>query len=163
MTTKYCGNSSVGRARPCQGRGREFESRFPLNDNDSLHGCRFSLKEETRTSAPERSPVIGELAERQRSLRGHEWREEVRGAASGSSLVFRSPRVFAGRKGPFCFGESALQVVVGQVNQKRQSEKRGLNDEKNMTVICASVKILLFLTLERKPVKNGTSRPERTL
>ena len=28
--TTYCGNSSVGRARPCQGRGREFESRFPL-------------------------------------------------------------------------------------------------------------------------------------
>ena len=28
--TKFCGNSSVGRARPCQGRGREFESRFPL-------------------------------------------------------------------------------------------------------------------------------------
>ena len=26
----YRGNSSVGRARPCQGRGREFESRFPL-------------------------------------------------------------------------------------------------------------------------------------
>ncbi len=25
------GNSSVGRARPCQGRGREFESRFPLH------------------------------------------------------------------------------------------------------------------------------------
>ena len=24
------GNSSVGRARPCQGRGREFESRLPL-------------------------------------------------------------------------------------------------------------------------------------
>ena len=24
------GSSSVGRARPCQGRGREFESRFPL-------------------------------------------------------------------------------------------------------------------------------------
>ena len=31
------GNSSVGRARPCQGRGREFESRFPLKDRqDSL-------------------------------------------------------------------------------------------------------------------------------
>ena len=27
----YCGNSSVGRARPCQGRGRGFESRFPLD------------------------------------------------------------------------------------------------------------------------------------
>jgi hypothetical protein len=30
MRTIFCGNSSVGRARPCQGRGREFESRFPL-------------------------------------------------------------------------------------------------------------------------------------
>src|SRR5690606_40907921 len=27
------GNSSVGRARPCQGRGREFESRFPLQNS----------------------------------------------------------------------------------------------------------------------------------
>ncbi len=26
-----CGNSSVGRAQPCQGWGREFESRFPLS------------------------------------------------------------------------------------------------------------------------------------
>ena len=25
-----CGNSSVGRAQPCQGWGREFESRLPL-------------------------------------------------------------------------------------------------------------------------------------
>ncbi len=29
---QICGNSSVGRARPCQGRGREFESRFPLQN-----------------------------------------------------------------------------------------------------------------------------------
>ena len=28
---RTCGNSSVGRARPCQGRGRGFKSRFPLN------------------------------------------------------------------------------------------------------------------------------------
>ena len=27
-----CGNSSVGRAQPCQGWGREFESRFPLQN-----------------------------------------------------------------------------------------------------------------------------------
>ena len=27
---KICGSSSVGRAQPCQGWGREFESRFPL-------------------------------------------------------------------------------------------------------------------------------------
>ena len=30
---KQCGNSSVGRAQPCQGWGREFESRFPLHDD----------------------------------------------------------------------------------------------------------------------------------
>ncbi len=37
-----CGNSSVGRARPCQGRGREFESRFPLQIKDiGNSGCQF--------------------------------------------------------------------------------------------------------------------------
>ena len=37
-----CGNSSVGRARPCQGRGREFESRFPLQIKDMRSsGCQF--------------------------------------------------------------------------------------------------------------------------
>ena len=30
----YCGNSSVGRAQPCQGWGRGFESRFPLMTNE---------------------------------------------------------------------------------------------------------------------------------
>ena len=30
QTVKKCGNSSVGRAHPCQGWGREFESRLPL-------------------------------------------------------------------------------------------------------------------------------------
>ena len=29
-SANICGNSSVGRAQPCQGWGREFESRFPL-------------------------------------------------------------------------------------------------------------------------------------
>ena len=32
----YCGNSSVGRAQPCQGWGREFESRFPLQIKTAL-------------------------------------------------------------------------------------------------------------------------------
>ena len=31
ILTTICGNSSVGRASPCQGGGREFESRFPLH------------------------------------------------------------------------------------------------------------------------------------
>ena len=30
---KSGGNSSVGRAQPCQGWGREIESRFPLKEN----------------------------------------------------------------------------------------------------------------------------------
>ena len=31
LTKDNCGNSSVGRAQPCQGWGRGSESRFPLN------------------------------------------------------------------------------------------------------------------------------------
>ena len=41
QSLKYCGNSSVGRARPCQGRGREFESRFPLQTPRSNAGRLF--------------------------------------------------------------------------------------------------------------------------
>ena len=36
LAKKECGNSSVGRARPCQGRGREFESRFPLKVSNQI-------------------------------------------------------------------------------------------------------------------------------
>ena len=38
-----CGNSSVGRARPCQGRGREFESRFPLHTKRKRVTSSFGL------------------------------------------------------------------------------------------------------------------------
>ena len=38
---KTSGNSSVGRARPCQGRGREFESRFPLQEASQKCGAFF--------------------------------------------------------------------------------------------------------------------------
>ena len=31
---QFCGNSSVGRAQPCQGWGRGSESRFPLKCSD---------------------------------------------------------------------------------------------------------------------------------
>ncbi len=36
MSSVTCGNSSVGRAQPCQGWGREFESRFPLQEIKDL-------------------------------------------------------------------------------------------------------------------------------
>ncbi len=35
--TLKCGNSSVGRALPCQGKGRGFESRFPLQITKTVH------------------------------------------------------------------------------------------------------------------------------
>ena len=38
------GSSSVGRARPCQGRGRGFESRLPLRLNPGYRG--FLLRKE---------------------------------------------------------------------------------------------------------------------
>ena len=45
------GNSSVGRARPCQGRGREFESRFPLQFSyRNLGHPRFCFFEATSLS-----------------------------------------------------------------------------------------------------------------
>ena len=39
-----CGHSSVGRARPCQGRGREFESRFPLQLKGSIKASFFAYE-----------------------------------------------------------------------------------------------------------------------
>ena len=41
---RFCGNSSVGRAQPCQGWGREFESRFPLG-NRRLNPCNKLISE----------------------------------------------------------------------------------------------------------------------
>ena len=40
---KICGSSSVGRARPCQGRGRGFESRLPLKEFQAIIGLEFFL------------------------------------------------------------------------------------------------------------------------
>ncbi len=37
-------SSSVGRARPCQGRGRGFESRLPLINEYKSRDCKFSNK-----------------------------------------------------------------------------------------------------------------------
>ena len=34
--SRQAGIAQLGRARPCQGRGREFESRFPLQENRLL-------------------------------------------------------------------------------------------------------------------------------
>ena len=56
---EHCGNSSVGRAQPCQGWGREFESRFPLcsmaserKEAQGFHSgeSRFPLCSETQSN-----------------------------------------------------------------------------------------------------------------
>ena len=39
-----CGNSSVGRAQPCQGWGRGFESRFPLDYLFIINQDRFKFR-----------------------------------------------------------------------------------------------------------------------
>jgi hypothetical protein len=43
------GNSSVGRAQPCQGWGRGFKSRFPLNKARVAELCRKSRNLRFRT------------------------------------------------------------------------------------------------------------------
>jgi hypothetical protein len=53
-----CGNSSAGRAQPCQGWGREFESRFPLQIKKPWINPRFFVKE------LERYLVKGAIAKR---------------------------------------------------------------------------------------------------
>ena len=53
----HCGNSSVGRAQPCQGWGREFESRFPLQKNTeapTLSGLSVSARRTICTSGRSR-------------------------------------------------------------------------------------------------------------
>ena len=43
------GNSSVGRAQPCQGWGREFEPRFPLQKKKSAEMLTYFLKQSLQT------------------------------------------------------------------------------------------------------------------
>ena len=94
---KFCGNSSVGRARPCQGRGREFESRFPLT---VLSNMNHPVPKRTFWSSESRSKTSFGFAEsRQKAAKfGTNFAEIAQlvehdlakvGVAS-SSLVFRS-------------------------------------------------------------------------
>ena len=52
-----CGNSSVGRAQPCQGWGREFESRFPLKTMKTAFSCLFSFCTHGELCSPEATPL----------------------------------------------------------------------------------------------------------
>ena len=89
-TNETCGNSSVGRARPCQGRGREFEPRFPLKRVPEYPGpfLRRGSDERPRTPSLRR---VGEVWKK---------RELAAASAAGSSLVFRS-KGFRNIRDPF--------------------------------------------------------------
>ena len=76
---KLCGNSSVGRAQPCQGWGREFESRFPLQAGQHIAGLLFFLQR-TRTRAPLPEGAAGQG--RLRGLRKKSRHARVRGLES---------------------------------------------------------------------------------
>ena len=80
----YCGNSSVGRAQPCQGWGREFESRFPLKTMKTAFSCLFSFCTQGELCSSEATPLA--------PSRGWGCKHNSREIAHpvGSSLVFRS-------------------------------------------------------------------------
>ncbi len=69
---KTCENSSVGRAQPCQGWGRGFESRFSLNKEN--------IKILTSVEAKQKLAKIAQLVEHNLAKVG----------VAGSSPVFRS-------------------------------------------------------------------------
>ena len=76
QSSEQCGNSSVGRAQPCQGWGREFESRFPLKIRQLLLWLSFFMSDTWRHIFAE----IAQLVEHNLAKVG----------VASSSLVFRS-------------------------------------------------------------------------
>ena len=83
--TTQCGRGSVGRASPCQGEGRGFESRRPLRERRTRHHCRERLFHKMRKHR-------GGLAER----RGNGLQSRVHGFESRTHL-HRRPRARQGR------------------------------------------------------------------
>ena len=73
--TAQCGRGSVGRASPCQGEGRGFESRRPLRERRTRHQCRERLFHKMRKHR-------GGLAER----RGNGLQSRVHGFESRTHL-----------------------------------------------------------------------------
>ena len=68
-----CGNSSVGRAQPCQGWGREFESRFPLTRQSEMTAFLYSTKphKHTRDRLPHRTVLCRGRRKTSQSNRFH--------------------------------------------------------------------------------------------
>ena len=85
---KRSGNSSVGRARPCQGRGREFESRFPLNARRCFWSSESRSKRSLIMPSRDRNPDSRSEAEIAQLVE----HDLAKVGVASSSLVFRSTR-----------------------------------------------------------------------
>ena len=89
-----CGRSSSGRARPCQGRGSEFEPRRPLQ-KEIPHPTGWGISFWKCAAAPENSlPRPARSASNQEVRQGScEWRQPFVGCReASSSLVARSKK-----------------------------------------------------------------------
>ena len=106
----HCGNSSVGRAQPCQGWGREFESRFPLKIR-WLAKCQpfFIFCKLTRTSNPKLPPSRG-LGGINKSSR------EMPARSAGSSLVFHSKSNIYNRNSPCTIVQGLFSTLTCNPN-----------------------------------------------
>ena len=91
---RICGSSSVGRAPPCQGGGRESESRLPLHSPFEMCGCNSMVEFQPSklatwvrfpSPAPTKHAVVAQLVER------HLAKVEV----ASPSLVYRSICTFS--------------------------------------------------------------------
>ena len=130
-TSIFCGNSSVGRARPCQGRGREFESRFPLKifrnifcpGGGMVDALVSGASVERRAGS---SPVLGTLLLKKGESSHAEIAQLVehnlaKVRVASSSLVFRSFQIKKSRKhcsvlaGFFCCMEVVVTVSVMRI------------------------------------------------
>ena len=138
--TSSCGNSSVGRAQPCQGWGREFESRFPLATKRHLKGVSFLLRSSAvhRTRDP-KGPLSGGWGCRQRfaparAQRGLESRfplTEKQGAKRHPVSVrgFSAASTDNPPKSPFEKGDFCCEVENSASNsrpQKKRTPQKGV-------------------------------------
>ena len=87
-----CGNSSVDRAQPCQGWGREFESRFPLQTKLNYTHWRDSRVVMHRPAKP-RTPVRFRLPPPQVKWCSH-FGTQCRDGGTGRRKGLKIPRAF---------------------------------------------------------------------
>ena len=130
-----CGRSSSGRARPCQGRGSEFEPRRPLQKRRDTHSCVSSFLEQHFCFA--KVVACGRMTERERG--NPPWfpphtppslRHQEKLAASTSAKRSKRPRLTPGpplfvRRKWIYQGRNAAVLAAG----------RALPDSRSVTAV----------------------------